>query len=128
MTTFKILNPSRSSLPAMASKASASIAFLLSLNLLFFTLVSSQSPPSPMPVSATICNPVNFSACATVVGRVFFNATQLSNPGSQCCSNIRGLGRTDHQVAACLCIALRTNAMGVDDVNVMANELNTKDH
>ncbi|KAE8647893.1 hypothetical protein Csa_000161 [Cucumis sativus] len=54
----------------MASKASASLAFLLSLNLLFFTFVSAcdncyvPAPPKPKPCPPTKPNPPsNYGKC-----------------------------------------------------------------
>ncbi|XVE65057.1 hypothetical protein DITRI_Ditri07aG0151800 [Diplodiscus trichospermus] len=101
----------------MVSKSSAPIAFLLALNLLFFTLVSSQPPPPPPP---TTCRLVSLGVCANLLGLVALNITLPTNPGSPCCRVINGLGSTGVQVSACLCRSLTANIVGAIRLNVTA--------
>ncbi|KAH1106371.1 hypothetical protein J1N35_010139 [Gossypium stocksii] len=90
----------------MASKASAPIVFLLALNLLFFTLVSSQSPtPMPAPPPSS-CNVLNLGVCAQVLGSVALGITVRQSTAAPCCALIGDLAGTNVEVAACLCTRL----------------------
>ncbi|KAK5772709.1 hypothetical protein PVK06_049003 [Gossypium arboreum] len=75
----------------MGSKASASTVFLHSLNLVFFSLVSSQTPKCPQDLSASP---------ATLV-EAFFGAAPDPNCG--CCSQFQGC--SDEDAARCVCFA-----------------------
>ncbi|XP_068634257.1 14 kDa proline-rich protein DC2.15-like [Aristolochia californica] len=119
----------------MASKSSASAAvLLLTLNLLFFSLVTAHdssvssrlcwsgcgkpnpSPnpnpkPSPTPAS-TKCprDTLKLGICANVLGLV--NATVGSPPTLPCCSLLDGL--VDLEAAVCLCTAITANVLGIN--------------
>ena len=81
----------------MASKAQASVAFLLALNLLFFSMVS-----------ATI---VDVSVCVGVSGLL---TIELNGP---CCGLFNTYNPDD--IAASLCLAL--NALHIINLDVSAN-------
>ncbi|XP_022717822.1 putative lipid-binding protein AIR1B [Durio zibethinus] len=85
----------------MDSKASTSTVFFLSLNLHFFTLVSSQTPPCPS----------DQAVCKEPLTEAFFGASP--NPNSQCCRRFDGL--TDRQAATCMCEILKANASQIPD-------------
>ncbi|XP_039047552.1 putative lipid-binding protein AIR1 [Hibiscus syriacus] len=86
----------------MASSVNVPTALFLSLNLLFFALVSSQT-------SGT-CNPLNLGVCLDVLGLV---NVELGNvPVKPCCSLIQGLA--DLEAAVCLCTALRARVLGIN--------------
>ncbi|XP_057422439.1 vegetative cell wall protein gp1-like [Lotus japonicus] len=117
----------------MASKA----AILLTLNILFFTVVSStyvpcpppptkghKTPPSPTTPSKTPPSPtpppteqpscprdtLKFGVCADVLSLI---NVQLGTPSkTPCCSLLKGLADID--AAVCLCTALRANVLGIN--------------
>ncbi|XP_022970162.1 14 kDa proline-rich protein DC2.15-like [Cucurbita maxima] len=110
----------------MASKATASLAFLLSLNLLFFSLVSAcsdcyvPSPPIPNPCPPTEPNPssghgkcprdtLKLGVCAKLLGGLL-DITVGKPPVTPCCSLIEGL--VDLEAAVCLCTAIKANVLG----------------
>ncbi|OMP06009.1 14 kDa proline-rich protein DC2.15-like protein [Corchorus olitorius] len=91
---------------ASSSKASAPIAFLLALNLVFFTLVSSQTPsPPPPPPSACPAGLLSLGTCTNLLDLLLLNATLGvgNNTASPCC---RALGLVGVNVRACICQAL----------------------
>ncbi|KAI4298823.1 hypothetical protein L6164_032340 [Bauhinia variegata] len=116
----------------MGSKALASSAIFLSLNLLFFTMVSSTSACSPTPAYKTpqysspvpkAPSPINkysnakcsidtlkLGVCAKVLDLV--NVKIGSPPTLPCCNLLRGLA--DLEAAACLCTAIRANVLGLN--------------
>ncbi|XP_075667871.1 putative lipid-binding protein AIR1B isoform X2 [Castanea sativa] len=83
----------------MAPKAIATMAFLLSLNLLFFTMVTSTNGTLKLGVCANLLNDL----VHLVVG---------TPPKSPCCSLIRGL--VDLEAAVCLCTAIKANVLGIN--------------
>ncbi|XWS10757.1 hypothetical protein CRYUN_Cryun38cG0025200 [Craigia yunnanensis] len=84
----------------MATKASsASTVFLLSFNLLFFTLVSSQTPTCSRPNQ-------DLGVCEAELTRAFFGVSP--NPNGECCSRFDGL--SDLETAVCMCDILKANA------------------
>lgn len=107
----------------MASKA----AILLSLNLLFFTVVSStyvpscsppppkdhshNYPPVPKPKEHTCPkDTIKFGVCADLLGLV--NVQLGKPPKTPCCSLIQGLANLE--AAVCLCTALKANVLGIN--------------
>ncbi|GMJ11375.1 Disease Related Nonspecific Lipid Transfer Protein 1 [Hibiscus trionum] len=80
----------------MGSKVSASTVFIVSLNLVLFTLVSSQTPPT--------C-PQDLGPCESAMTAAFFGAGP--NPSSECCQRFQGL--SDAGAAACFCQILKAN-------------------
>ncbi|OMO83106.1 hypothetical protein CCACVL1_11561 [Corchorus capsularis] len=92
---------------AYSSKASAPIALLLALNLIFSTLVSSSSPPPPPPPST--CIPIlSSTACIALLGVLNVDASISigSNPSNLCCTSILGL--IGVSADACICPLLTT--------------------
>ncbi|XP_023551364.1 14 kDa proline-rich protein DC2.15-like isoform X2 [Cucurbita pepo subsp. pepo] len=87
----------------MASKATASLAFLLSLNLLFFSLVSACSD--------CYCprDTLKLGVCAKLLGGLL-DVTIGKPPVTPCCSLIEGL--VDLEAAVCLCTAIKANVLG----------------
>ncbi|KAE8661143.1 pEARLI1-like lipid transfer protein 2 [Hibiscus syriacus] len=118
----------------MASSVNVPTALFLSLNLLFFALVSSQTVANNLKgsscatksrISVVIhpgdvvpngrgqsgtCNPLNLGVCLDVLGLV---NVELGNvPVKPCCSLIQGLA--DLEAAVCLCTALRARVLGIN--------------
>ena len=123
----------------MASKALASTALLLSLNILFFTMVSSNcvpcsSPPSkghrhqappknppstkptpPMnpPSTKPTCpkDALKLGVCANLLNDLI-HLVVGTPPNTPCCSLIGGL--VDLEAAVCLCTAIKANVLGIN--------------
>ncbi|KAB1225280.1 14 kDa proline-rich protein DC2.15 [Morella rubra] len=115
----------------MASKAIATMAFLVSLNLLFSTMVSSAyvsaCPPPPKtskypPVHPYLPNPPAKSATCPkdtlklgVCADLLYDLVHLvvgTPPKTPCCSLINGL--VDVEAAVCLCTAIKANVLGIN--------------
>ncbi|XP_062091590.1 lipid transfer protein EARLI 1-like [Humulus lupulus] len=120
----------------MASMATT--AFLLALNLLFFTLVSSTycppppkpkpckacpspSKPSPSPPKPSPAGPGSKSSCPKDTLKLGVCADLLNGllnivvgtpSGTPCCSLIQGLADLD--AAVCLCTAIKANILGIN--------------
>ncbi|XP_042504654.1 14 kDa proline-rich protein DC2.15-like [Macadamia integrifolia] len=121
----------------MASKAAASTALLLMLNILFFTLVSStHCPPPPKPKPTCPPSPpkspkpspkptpspkpgkgscpkdtLKLGVCANVLQRLL--NINLGTPAkTPCCSLIQNLA--DLEAAVCLCTAIKANVLGIN--------------
>ncbi|KAG5616603.1 hypothetical protein H5410_016427 [Solanum commersonii] len=89
----------------MASKTcQSSVTLFLSLNLLFFALVTGQQT----------CPTLRLGVCASILNLV--NVTVGSPPTMPCCSLIQGL--TDLEAAVCLCAAIRANVLGIINLNL----------
>ncbi|KAI3934872.1 hypothetical protein MKX01_038802 [Papaver californicum] len=116
--------------------ALTSTVLFLTLNLLFFTLVTSTycppppkstiskhppthaSPKSPVPSTKPASCPRNtlkLAACANVLNGVA-NLVVGTPPNTPCCSLINGL--VDLEAAVCLCTALRAQVLGVVKIDV----------
>ncbi|GLT84393.1 hypothetical protein SLE2022_026280 [Rubroshorea leprosula] len=119
----------------MASKAAATTALLLSLNILFFTLVSSTyvpCPPPPAPKTPKCpCPPKNapknppakpvqatcprdtlkLGVCANLLNDLV-HIVVGTPPKTPCCSLIQGLA--DLEAAVCLCTAIKANVLGIN--------------
>ena len=123
----------------MASKALASTALLLSLNLLFFTMVSStyvpcppppskghkHQPPPKNPPSTKPTPPMNppstkptcpkdalkLGVCANLLNDLI-HLVVGTPPNTPCCSLIGGLA--DLEAAVCLCTAIKANVLGIN--------------
>ncbi|XP_031482294.1 pEARLI1-like lipid transfer protein 1 [Nymphaea colorata] len=115
----------------MASSSSSLAVLLLSLNLLFFTLVSANSVPcapkhKPKPkVTPTPYVPkyppyipypkcprdaLKLAACANLLGGL---VNLVVGPGSShCCGLLEGLADVD--AAACLCTVIKANVLGIN--------------
>lgn len=109
----------------MGSKAFASSALFLSLNVLFFTLVTSTYTncppvtPKPTPKPHPRLTPaypscprdtLKLGVCADVLGLV--NVVVGSPPTLPCCSLLEGL--VDLEAAVCLCTAIKANVLGLN--------------
>lgn len=96
----------------MGSKVVASVALLLSINILFISMVSSSShydpQPQPSHVTALITRPScpDLSICLNILGGSLGTV-------DDCCALIGGLG--DIEATVCLCIQLR--ALGILNLN-----------
>ncbi|KAH1118396.1 hypothetical protein AAZX31_17G135100 [Glycine max] len=113
----------------MASKTCSSLALFLTLNLLFFSLVSacgSYSCPSPKPKpkpkpkpnpnpspSGASCprDALKLGVCANVL-KGLLNVTLGQPPVTPCCTLLDGL--VDLEAAVCLCTALKANVLGIN--------------
>ncbi|KAJ9555211.1 hypothetical protein OSB04_009825 [Centaurea solstitialis] len=92
----------------MASSALRTTAFLLTLNLLFFTLVSSQTT---VPAAAGTCDGLKFGACAGFLGNL--GGIGVGSPPTIPCCNLF-LGLVEFEAATCLCTAIKANVLGVN--------------
>ncbi|XP_065858881.1 lipid transfer protein EARLI 1-like [Euphorbia lathyris] len=109
----------------MASKTQASAALLLSLNLIFFTLVSSTNcPPEPYPTPAkpspAVPSPkaascpkdtLKLGVCANLL-KDLLKLQVGTPPKSPCCSLISGLA--DVEAAVCLCTTIKASVLGIN--------------
>ncbi|KAG6418802.1 hypothetical protein SASPL_121007 [Salvia splendens] len=95
----------------MATKRNTSLALFLSLNLLFFTLATSWTPPSPKPSASCPRDALKLGICAGLLGSLL-NLTIGTPPTTPCCSLIEGL--VDLEAAVCLCTAIRANVLGIN--------------
>ncbi|XP_015069140.1 14 kDa proline-rich protein DC2.15-like [Solanum pennellii] len=95
----------------MASKNQASITLFLSLNLLFFALVSADCSTDIL----------KFGACASILTDLV-GVIIGTTPTSSCCSLIDGL--VDLDAAVCLCTALKADVLGINlDIPLSLNIL-----
>ncbi|KAK7389278.1 hypothetical protein VNO78_24134 [Psophocarpus tetragonolobus] len=105
----------------MGSKTSSSVALFLTLNILFFALVSARvgcPPPPPRHSggssgSGASCprDALKLGVCANVLNGLV-NVTLGQPPVTPCCSLLNGL--VDLEAAVCLCTALRANILGIN--------------
>lgn len=110
----------------MASKALASGALLLSLNLLFFVMVSStyvpcppppkghkhhNHKPSPAPKPTCPKDTLKLGVCANLLNDLV-HLVVGTPPKTPCCSLIEGL--VDLEAAVCLCTAIKANILGIN--------------
>ncbi|XP_015084507.1 14 kDa proline-rich protein DC2.15-like [Solanum pennellii] len=113
----------------MAKFGAYSIALVLTLNILFFTMVSSTNVPCPPPPhpkphypTPTPSTPsskgkcpkdtLKLNACANLLGDLLHLVVGSSPAKTQCCSLIEGL--VDLDAAVCLCTALKANVLGIN--------------
>ncbi|GAB2230889.1 hypothetical protein Droror1_Dr00015186 [Drosera rotundifolia] len=112
----------------MASKATTA-AIILS-NILLFTCVASchvETPCSPtprpvgpkpkqLPTPTTKCpkDTLKLGGCSSWLGLV--SEVIGTKPSTQCCALVEGL--TDLEAAACLCTAIKANALGIVKLKV----------
>ncbi|KAL5186526.1 proline-rich protein DC2.15 [Glycine soja] len=111
----------------MASKTCSSLALFLTLNLVFFSLVSAcgytpcpgpnpkprpNPNPNPNPSRSGSCprDALKLGVCANVLNLV--NATLGQPPVTPCCTLLDGL--VDLEAAVCLCTALKANILGIN--------------
>lgn len=96
----------------MASKTS--VVLFLTLNILFFNLVASWTPPKPSPSPSSGKCPIDalkLGVCADVLGSLL-NVTIGQPPKTPCCPLISGL--VDLEAAVCLCTAIKLNLLGIN--------------
>ncbi|KAK1436293.1 hypothetical protein QVD17_02072 [Tagetes erecta] len=88
------------------------IAFFLTINILFFSLVSSQTTvPAPEPAACPIQGE-HFGACASVLNG-WLNGVQIGSPSTTpCCSLFLG-GLVNFDAAGCICRAIKASFLGV---------------
>ncbi|KAJ1375455.1 Hydrophobic seed protein [Sesbania bispinosa] len=90
--------------------ASQSLALFLTLNILFFSLVSAcgsyKCPGGSCPRDA-----LKLGVCANVLNGLL-NVTLGQPPVTPCCSLLNGL--VDLEAAVCLCTALKANILGIN--------------
>ncbi|KAK9276814.1 hypothetical protein L1049_006350 [Liquidambar formosana] len=104
----------------MGSKSSASLALFLSLNLLFFSLVTAcgvcptpkptPSAPSPIPKGTCPQDTLKLGVCADILGLV--NIVVGTPPKTPCCTLLEGLANLE--AAVCLCTAIKANILGIN--------------
>ncbi|KAI7732526.1 hypothetical protein M8C21_018863 [Ambrosia artemisiifolia] len=104
----------------MALRALKTTAFLLTLNLLFFTLVTSD--PTPAPTCSV--DGLKFGACAGLLNNYLGGAAVGNLPTLPCCSLFFGL--VNLEAAICVCNAIKANVLGVSiniplGLNVLLN-------
>lgn len=109
----------------MARVLLAPTALLLSLNLIFFTLVSStyvpcpppppkshnhhKHPPAPKPTCPR--DTLKLGVCANVLNDLV-HLVVGTPPKTPCCSLIKGM--VDLEAAVCLCTAIKANILGIN--------------
>ncbi|CAA6656586.1 unnamed protein product [Spirodela intermedia] len=115
----------------MASNSHVKAALLLIFHLLFFTLVSGQTPspepvpappPPAFPILRCVINIISLAICAPVLTILKFLG--LGNPNGLCCTIIKTLSA--NQAASCLCIAIKANILGINisipgDIKLLLN-------
>ncbi|KAG5592984.1 hypothetical protein H5410_043498 [Solanum commersonii] len=113
----------------MSKFGASSIVLVLTLNILFFTMVSSTNVPCPPPPhpkphypTPTPSTPsskgkcpkdtLKLNACADLLGDLLHLVIGSSPAKTKCCSLIEGL--VDLDAAICLCTALKANVLGIN--------------
>lgn len=116
--TFTISSTYLRYLKMANSKSTPTIALLLALNLVFFSLVSASgdwSKPNELGSAKTsyTCpiDALKFGVCANLLNDLV--GAVIGTPSSEpCCPLIRGL--VDLDAAVCLCTAIRPKVLGVN--------------
>ncbi|KAK4486383.1 hypothetical protein RD792_009056 [Penstemon davidsonii] len=103
---------------ASKTKTSSPLALFILINLLFFTMVSAWTPPSPKPKpkpkpSNKSCpkDTLKLGVCADLLNGLL-NINIGTPPKTPCCTLIEGLA--DLEAAVCLCTALKANILGIN--------------
>ncbi|WMV43672.1 hypothetical protein MTR67_037057 [Solanum verrucosum] len=113
----------------MTKFGASSIALVLTLNIIFFTMVSSTNVPCPPPPhpkphypTPTPSTPsskgkcpkdtLKLNVCADLLGDLLHLVIGSSPAKTKCCSLIEGL--VDLDAAICLCTALKANVLGIN--------------
>ncbi|KAF8010264.1 hypothetical protein BT93_D1243 [Corymbia citriodora subsp. variegata] len=87
----------------MASKNHATLALVLSLNIIFASLALTTAASCPK-------DAVKLGVCADLLGSLL-NVTIGTPPKEPCCSLIQGLA--DLEAAVCLCTAIDADVLGI---------------
>ncbi|XP_071696851.1 14 kDa proline-rich protein DC2.15-like [Rutidosis leptorrhynchoides] len=92
----------------MASGAFRTTVFLLTLNLLFFTLVSSNPTKH-----VTTCpkDALKLGVCANLLNDLIHGVVVGDPPVTPCCALLDNL--VDLEAAVCLCTAIKANILGI---------------
>ncbi|KAJ4704601.1 putative 14 kDa proline-rich protein DC2.15 [Melia azedarach] len=110
----------------MGSKAAASTALLLSLNLIFFTLLTSipsssasseilNSKPKPTAAAAESCkDKIKLDLCVGLLNDSV--SLEVGNPDHPCCSLLGDLVRLEGR--ACGCISINLNLLNLVHLNI----------
>ncbi|KAF3619555.1 pEARLI1-like lipid transfer protein 1 [Capsicum annuum] len=119
----------------MAKLGASSVALVLTLNILFFTMVSSTNvpcpppphpkphpKPHPIPTPSTPSTPsskgkcpkdtLKLKVCANLLNDLLHLVIGGSPAKTECCSLIGGLADVD--AALCLCTAIKANVLGIN--------------
>ncbi|KAF5203861.1 pEARLI1-like lipid transfer protein [Thalictrum thalictroides] len=111
----------------MASKNSASVVLFLSVNLMFFALVTAyefsentyipQMHSFPTQTAYGTCrrDAFKFGVCANLLDG-FISVEVGTAPYHPCCTIIRGL--VDLEAAACLCTAIKVRVLDIIELSV----------
>ncbi|XP_047329466.1 14 kDa proline-rich protein DC2.15-like [Impatiens glandulifera] len=91
----------------MVPKISNCLAFFITLDLLFFSLVSSSLAPHTCPMEDTL----KLGVCDDFLGRLIGVIIEYP-PNTSCCALINGL--VDLEAAICLCTAIKENVLGIN--------------
>jgi hypothetical protein len=104
----------------MATKSAASLALLLTFNLLFFTFTNACGSGCPSPSgggsssssSSGSCptDALKFGVCADVLN-IIKGVKIGTPPTTKCCSLLKGL--VNLEAAVCLCTAIKGNVLGI---------------
>ncbi|KAJ4704603.1 14 kDa proline-rich protein DC2.15 [Melia azedarach] len=101
----------------MASKASTSTALVLSLNILFFTLLSSipSSSASRILTSQPNCNDqIKLDLCVGLLNDLV--KVKVGNPDHPCCSLLGNLVQLEGR--ACVCTSININLLNLIHLNI----------
>ncbi|KAL4592474.1 hypothetical protein LXL04_005470 [Taraxacum kok-saghyz] len=82
-------------------------AFLVTLNLLFFTFVTSE----PLPEATCSINGLKWGMCAGVLNDLLHGVLVGTPSTSPCCDLFYGL--VELEAAVCVCKAIKANVLGV---------------
>ncbi|XP_030524954.1 lipid transfer protein EARLI 1-like [Rhodamnia argentea] len=97
----------------MASKTYATVALVLSLNIVLASLVTA-GPPKPTSNFTVVSCPINalkLGICLDLLDSLL-NITIGMPPKEPCCSLIAGL--VDLEAAVCLCTAIKADVLGIN--------------
>ncbi|CAI9770326.1 unnamed protein product [Fraxinus pennsylvanica] len=91
------------------------ISLLISLNIIFFTSVSSLNIPCP-PATPKKCpkDTLKLGVCSDWLGLVHEEIG--AKPSSKCCALLEGLANLE--AALCLCTAIKANLLGIVNLEI----------
>ncbi|KAM7262757.1 hypothetical protein ACFE04_000440 [Oxalis oulophora] len=95
--------------------ASSSLAIFLTLNLLFFTLITAHEITPQWNQPKCPRDTLKLGICADLLGSLL--GIRLGTPPvTPCCSLLQGL--VDLEAAVCLCTALQANILGIIKIDL----------